>query len=42
MDRKNIILTGIPRSGTTLVCHLLNILYDTNALQEPKAGKKIS
>lgn len=32
---RNIILTGVPRSGTTLVCHLLNHLPDTVALDEP-------
>jgi hypothetical protein len=31
----NVILTGIPRSGTTFVCHLLNMLPDTVALHEP-------
>jgi hypothetical protein len=31
----NIILTGVPRSGTTLTCHLLNKLPDTVALHEP-------
>lgn len=32
---QNIILTGIPRSGTTLTCHLLNKLPNTIALHEP-------
>lgn len=31
----NMIITGIPRSGTTLTCHLLNKLPDTIALHEP-------
>lgn len=31
----NIILTGIPRAGTTLSCHLLNKVADTVALHEP-------
>ena len=31
----NILLTGLPRSGTTLSCHLLNRLPDTVALHEP-------
>lgn len=31
----NIILTGAPRSGTTLACHLLNKLPDALALHEP-------
>lgn len=32
---KNIIVTGIPRSGTTLVCALLNSLENTICLREP-------
>ena len=31
----DVILTGVPRSGTTLTCHLLNQLPDTLALHEP-------
>lgn len=31
----NITLTGIPRSGTTLTCHLLNQVPNTIALHEP-------
>ncbi|HUK63438.1 MAG TPA: hypothetical protein VLV15_08895, partial [Dongiaceae bacterium] len=31
----NVILTGIPRSGTTLVCHLINTLPNSIALHEP-------
>jgi hypothetical protein len=34
-DRRNIVLTGLARSGTTLTCHLLNKLPDTVALTEP-------
>lgn len=30
-----VLLTGVPRSGTTLGCHLLNKLPDTVALHEP-------
>jgi len=30
------LLTGLPRSGTTLVCALLNRLPDTVALSEPR------
>ena len=33
--RRDIVLTGLPRSGTTLACHLLNKLPDTVALTEP-------
>nr|CAA6829796.1 MAG: Unknown protein [uncultured Thiotrichaceae bacterium] len=35
VNKKNIILTGIPRSGTTLTCYLLNKIDDTVALVEP-------
>lgn len=35
MNRRNIVLTGTGRSGTTLACHLLNKLPDTVALSEP-------
>lgn len=31
----NVVLTGLPRGGTTLTCHLLNQLPDTVALHEP-------
>jgi hypothetical protein len=31
----NVVLTGIPRSGTTLVCHLVNTLPNAIALHEP-------
>lgn len=37
MTPDNIMLTGLPRSGTTLVCHLLNKLPNTVALVEPMA-----
>jgi hypothetical protein len=32
---RDVLITGLPRSGTTLVCHLLNMLPDTVALHEP-------
>ena len=35
MVRDNVVLTGLPRGGTTLTCHLLNKLPDTVALHEP-------
>ncbi len=38
----NIILTGIPRAGTTLSCHLLNKIADTVALHEPIQWKCLS
>jgi hypothetical protein len=39
MNRRNIILTGLPRSGITLTCHLLNKLPNIVALSEPYAPK---
>jgi len=33
--RHDILVTGLPRSGTTLLCHLLNKVPDTVALHEP-------
>jgi hypothetical protein len=38
----NIIVTGIPRSGTTLVCHLLNKLENTVALHEPMDMRRLA
>jgi hypothetical protein len=35
VTERDIVLTGLPRSGTTLTCHLLNRLADTVALHEP-------
>lgn len=35
MSARNLILTGVPRGGTTLCCHLLNQATDTVALFEP-------
>src|ERR1700757_1583022 len=32
---RNVLITGLPRSGTTLVCSLLNKLPDIVALHEP-------
>jgi len=40
-NRSNIILTGIPRSGTSLTCKLLNKLANTVALVEPKPPKSL-
>ncbi len=40
--RRNIVLTGPPRSGTTLACHLLNKLPDTVALTEPISPGKFA
>lgn len=34
-NSRNVVLTGLSRSGTTLACHLLNKLPDTLALNEP-------
>jgi hypothetical protein len=39
-NSRNIVLTGLPRSGTTLACYLLNKLPNTVALLEPfEAGR---
>lgn len=35
MSDQTVLITGTPRSGTTLTCHLLNMLPDTVALHEP-------
>jgi hypothetical protein len=35
MNEKNVIIAGVPRSGTTLTCFLLNKLANTVALDEP-------
>lgn len=37
----NILLTGPPRSGTTLTCHLLNKLPNSVALHEPMAPQEL-
>jgi hypothetical protein len=37
VNRSNVVLTGLPRSGTTLACRLLNTLPNTVALHEPIA-----
>ena len=34
-SKRNILITGIPRSGTTLICSLLNKVPDVVALHEP-------
>jgi len=38
LHEHDIVLTGLPRSGTTLACHLLNKVPDTVALHEPIRG----
>jgi len=32
---RNVLITGTPRSGTTLICSLVNKLPDTVAVHEP-------
>jgi len=39
---RNVVLTGLPRGGTTLTCRLLNQLPDTVALHEPIAPGKFA
>ncbi len=41
MDKRTILLTGIPRSGTTLCCHLLNQVPNTIALHEPISSQDL-
>lgn len=40
MSDLDILVTGTPRSGTTLTCHLLNKVPDTVALHEPMKPKR--
>jgi hypothetical protein len=42
VNRTNVVLTGLPRSGTTLTCRLLNTLPDTVTLHEPIAPGKFA
>ena len=42
MDQRNVLLTGLPRSGTTLACELLGSLPDTVALDEPLDGPALA
>jgi hypothetical protein len=39
---KTVLLTGLPRSGTTLVCHLLTSIPNVVALHEPMRVKELS
>lgn len=39
---RDVLVTGLPRSGTTLTCHLLQKLPDTVALHEPMASHKFN
>jgi glycosyltransferase involved in cell wall biosynthesis len=38
---RNVIITGLPRSGTTLSCHLLNKLQNVVALHEPMPIRRL-
>ena len=38
---RNVLITGIPRSGTTLTCHLLNKVPNVIALHEPFKFRQI-
>jgi len=42
MNEKNVIIAGVPRSGTTLTCHLLNKARNTVALNEPFRASTLS
>lgn len=39
---RNIMLTGLPRSGTTLMCYLLNKIRDSVALHEPLPVQRLN
>ena len=39
---RNILITGLPRSGTTLTCHLLNKIPNSVALHEPMRPNRMS
>ncbi|WP_374013078.1 hypothetical protein [Pseudoxanthomonas koreensis] len=41
MNARNLALTGVPRSGTTLCCHLLGMAHRTVALFEPMEVAKL-
>jgi hypothetical protein len=41
LSPRNIIITGLPRSGTTLSCHLLNKLENVVALHEPMPIRRL-
>jgi hypothetical protein len=41
LSPRNIIITGLPRSGTTLSCHLLNKLQNVVALHEPMPIRRL-
>lgn len=40
-NASNILITGLPRSGTTMTCHLLNKLANNVALHEPMNVSKL-
>jgi Sulfotransferase domain len=42
MAQDDVLITGTPRSGTTLTCHLLNKVRDTVALHEPMRVKEFA
>jgi hypothetical protein len=42
VNENNILLAGVPRSGTTLTCELLNVVPDTVALDEPMRARTLT
>ena len=42
MEGRDVLLMGLPRSGTTLTCHLLNKVEDTVALHEPMEVRRFA
>ena len=41
-DKRTLLITGVPRSGTTLCCHLMNSLRNTIALHEPIPSERFN
>ena len=42
MNEHDVLLAGVPRSGTTLTCELLNLVADTVALDEPMRARTLT
>ena len=39
-NKRTLLMTGVPRSGTTLCCHLMNLIPNTIALHEPISNER--
>jgi hypothetical protein len=42
VNDRNVLIAGVPRSGTTLACELLNLVPDTVALDEPMKARSLA